>query len=96
MRKILVLVLLSAACAINEKERVVQDAIHLDRNMCAKKGVAAYSNDPKGKRMVCEVENPTGSNYGRCVCRDEQAAAENRRQTQQQMLDWLQHDQILR
>ena len=91
--KIAVLVLL-AACTINEKERVVPGAVHLDKNMCAKKGVAAASNDPKGKQMICEVENPTGTNVPRCVCRDEQSSNENRRETQQQMLDILQRKEV--
>jgi hypothetical protein len=53
--------------------------------MCAKPGVVAASNDPKGDRMLCEIEEPVGTHLARCVCQDEQGIVAAREETQQQI-----------
>ena len=59
----------------------------LPNSMCGPKGTPAASNDPKGARMICEMEDFTGSHVSKCVCRDESALIAGRDESQQYMRD---------
>ncbi|HUJ28600.1 MAG TPA: hypothetical protein VLW85_21405 [Myxococcales bacterium] len=85
MRNLLAIaVFLCSACAhVDESERTAPGAVYMPLSMCAKKGAVAASNDAPGHRMMCEREEPLGSHYPRCVCRDEAAIAADRAATRQ-------------
>ena len=80
------------ACATTQsQERVVSEGVILPNYMCAKRGVAAASNDPVGQRMICEMEELVGTHLPRCVCRDEKQIVADREDSQQTVLDMEQH-----
>jgi hypothetical protein len=70
-------------CATAQNNRVVSQGVVLANSMCARHGVAAASNDPKGDRMICELEELVGSHVPRCVCRDEQQLVADRDASQE-------------
>ena len=91
MKAILAMILLAACATTSSSDRVVSDGVILPSYMCAKRGVAAASKDPVGKRMVCEMEELLGTHMARCVCRDEQQIADDREGSQQALRDAEQH-----
>jgi hypothetical protein len=54
--------------------------------LCNHKGIVVSSDDP-GERLVCQFEYIVGSNYAKCVCRDEAQAKLLREETQQTVRD---------
>jgi hypothetical protein len=87
MRIILIalLAIVLNACAVHDplKHRIIYtQGVVLPNGMCAPKGKVSASNDPKGERMICELEEFTGSHISKCVCRDEDEIVATREASQ--------------
>jgi hypothetical protein len=75
------------ATASGADKQYASKGVVLPNSMCGPKGSPAASNDPKGARMICEMEDFTGSHVSKCVCRDEGEFAAGRDSSQQYLRD---------